>query len=143
MKCYNITVMYWAVLCAGNKSEGRQHCAHDKPADKAARGHCMGLGMYQLPSFSAPPRRCAMRACMHTKWSSTSRKRGCAGHCTVTGVTLPRVVGRPVRPPGGMPRCALHGALFLSALNRVASCHGFETGRGRSPTSVVFALGFK
>ena len=53
MKCYKLTVMYWALLCAGNKSEERQHCAHDKPADKAARTHRMGLCRYQLTSLHA------------------------------------------------------------------------------------------
>ena len=53
MKCYKLTVMYWALLCAGNKSEERQHCAHDKPADKAARKHRMGLCRYQLTSLHA------------------------------------------------------------------------------------------
>ena len=53
MKCYKRTVMYWALLCAGNKSEERQHCAHDKPAGKAARKHRMGLCRYQLTSLHA------------------------------------------------------------------------------------------
>ena len=72
----------------------------------------MGLCMYQASSFSTPPRTCAMCACMLMMWSSTSRKRGYAGHCTVTGVTLFRAVERPGGPPEDMPRCALHEALF-------------------------------
>ena len=72
----------------------------------------MGLCRCQMSSFSTPPRTCAMRACMPMLWSSTSRKRGYAGHCTVTGVTLFRVVERPRGQPEDMPWCALHVALF-------------------------------
>ena len=72
----------------------------------------MGLCRCQMSSFSTPPRTCAMRACMRTMWSPTSRKRGYAGHCTVTGVTLLRVVERPSGPPEDTPWRALHGALF-------------------------------
>ena len=53
MECYKRTVMYWALLCAGNKPEERQHCAHDKPVDKAATEHRMGLCGYQLTSLHA------------------------------------------------------------------------------------------
>ena len=72
----------------------------------------MGLCRCQASSFSTPPRTCAMRACMPMLWSSTSRKRGYAGHCTVTGVTLFHVVERPGGPPEDTPWWALHGALF-------------------------------
>ena len=74
----------------------------------------MGLCRCQTSSFSTPPRICAMRACMLTTSSSTSRKTGRAGHCTVTGVTLFRLVEEPGGPPEDMPWCALQSALFLS-----------------------------
>ena len=47
----------------------------------------MGLCRYQLSSLSTSLRACAVRASMLMMWSSTSRKRGCSGHCAVTGVT--------------------------------------------------------
>ena len=59
----------------------------------------MGLCRCQMSSFSTPPRTWAMCACMPMMGSSTSRKRGYVGHCTVAGVTLFRVAERPGGPP--------------------------------------------
>ena len=66
----------------------------------------MSLYKYQLSSLGAPLRTCAMVRDEHWQapmWFSTSRKRGYAGHCTVVGATLFRVVERPEGPPEDMP----------------------------------------